>query len=608
MYEPLTKDYIYDSFAADFRKPGHCGSLPDVRYDLVGRDDVCNQIVTSLMSNKAVEIIAPPGYGKTSLVIETAHRLIAKGNFVAYVNPRGVTCVEDLGSEIIEALGEVPGENTIQETLRRIRSLKAKNVVLIIENLDSLLHLEKNQPLTSPVRRGGEYCATMQGNYKRDDFLTFIKEIGKTRAIHLVLTSTETNDFSVFFPTELIELQPLSKEDSFVLFQERDSRLDEATIKELITICGGVPLVICIVLSLLKSSNPRKLTKKLSTSKACELIKELSPDFLPNEDRIGQCLQLCISRLDEDNQDVLVKLSTFPNRFTQEQFLAVFQSMKPDVNLEDCLNSIKYCSLLRFERDSCHYCIHPFIRTFCSTQDKHKEAKSHFIRYYSELVVSLSERFLSRDSRTAVEEYRKEKENIREATAWCEDEHPDLDSKLQEYCIDSCNKAAVFLAKVMRKQEFEALFCKFSHQCRYDLDRHSACLTAIGMKIVLSCTCTPQICVRAWCRAKSILSKANEMQLSRNTVDDVTRAQCLSKLGFCLVREGRNDEGFEYIDQAMKLRAKLYEGSNEDKDKVMLAACQNDLAGLVNLLMITLFGTKCMRVKFSAACFKSLFS
>ena len=39
------------------------------------------------------------------MVIEVAHRMIKKGKFVAYVKPRGVTCVEDLGSQIIEALG-----------------------------------------------------------------------------------------------------------------------------------------------------------------------------------------------------------------------------------------------------------------------------------------------------------------------------------------------------------------------------------------------------------------------------------------------------------------------------------------------------------------------
>ena len=76
------------------------------------------------------------------------------------------------------------------------------------------------------------------------------------------------------------------------------------------------------------------------------------------------------------------------------------------------------------------------------------------------------------------------------------------------------------------------------------------------------------------------LSRANEIQLVE-TVDDATRAQCLSKLGFILVREGLYTKGFEYLNQALTLRHKRWEQSREDMDKVMIGACQNDIAGLV---------------------------
>ena len=44
-------------------------NLPD-RTELVGREDTLELILDTLTSNKAVEIVAPPGYGKTSLVVE----------------------------------------------------------------------------------------------------------------------------------------------------------------------------------------------------------------------------------------------------------------------------------------------------------------------------------------------------------------------------------------------------------------------------------------------------------------------------------------------------------------------------------------------------------
>ncbi len=489
--------------------------------------------------------------------------------------------MEDLGSKIIEALGAVPGEDTIKETLRRLRALEPKSVVLIIENIDNLLHLEDQVNNEKYAKECGAFCATTRGKFKKGDFLTFLTDIGQCPSIHLLLTSRETVDFSVSFPSELIELQPLGEKDSATLFTKRDKSLDDDLIKELVRVCGGIPLIICTVLAILKRENPKNLTRRLSESSPRSLVRELNPDFIANEDRIDKCLQICFNRLSQENQDVLVMMSTFPHRFTQDQFLAVQFKSPVGLDLQKCMISLKYSSLVRFDRKSCHYSLHPFIRDFFSLMSQHAEAKSIFIRHYSDLAVALCKQFLSHDSKSAIERYRNEKENIREAMAWCGDDHPELDEKMREQCIRSFNKSAVFLAKMMRKQEFEALFCKLAYRCRYDLHLYSACLTDIGMKLVLSCTCTPHICPRALCRAKCFLSHANDIQSSLADFDDATRAQCLSKLGFCLVREGHFDSGYEFLNQALTLRKKRIGLLAKDKDKVMLAACHNDLAGLV---------------------------
>ena len=568
--------------AEDMNQCGHCGGLPDPT-DLIGRDDTFEQIMTILTSNKAVEIVGPPGYGKTSVAVEVAHRMIKREKFVAYVNPRGVSCVEDLGSRIIEALGAVPGDDTIKESLRRIRSLNGKSVVLIIENIDNLLHLEdqvSNENVHHELE-SGVCSAKMHGKYKKDDFLTFLKDVGQSPTIHLILTSREINDFSVSFPIKLIELLPLGDRDSAILFRKRDKNLSNDVIKELVKICGGIPLVICTVLSILQRQNPQRLTRRLSSSSPSSLIKALSPDYVANEDRIDQCLQVCFNRLKKTNQDVLVMMSTFPHRFTEEQFRAVFQS-KLDSDLQMCLDCLKHSSLLRFQRMSSLYSLHPFIRKFFSAKPQHTEAKSDFIRYYSNLAVELCIQFLGKDSKSAIECYWEEKENIREAMTWCGDDHPELDQTLRMHCIENFTKSAVFLAKMMRKQEFESLFCKLSRQC-HNVDKalYSACLTHLGAKTVLSCTCTPHICPRMLYRAKYFLSCANDIQSSLTAFDDATRAQCLSKLGFCLVREGYFDSGYGLLNQALALRKQCCEQSKKTQDTVMLAACFNDLAGSV---------------------------
>ena len=556
----------------------------------MGREDTLERIMKTLTSNKAVEIVAPPGYGKTSVVVEVVHKIIEVGKRVAYVNPRGVTYVEDLERKIIEALGARPVEYAIKETMGCIKALQSKSVVLIIENIDDLLHLEDKVGKEKYVQECGDYCAKMRGKYKKDDFLRFLNDLRQCPTVNLVLTSRETVYCSVRCPSVLIELQPLSDEDSATLFTKRDNSLDNELVRELVGVCGGIPLVICTVLTMLRRENPENFARRLSTSSPRLLIEELNPGFITNEDRIDKCLEVCFNRLSQENKDVLAKISTFPHRFTENQFLAVFRSPSgPGLDLRTCMNGMKQSSLVRFDRSSCHYFVDSFIRKFISLMPQHKEAKSVFIRHYSDLAVTLCEQFLSQDSKSAIERYRNEKENIREAMTWCGDDHPELDQTTREHCIRCFNKSAVFLAKMMRKQQFESLFCKLSYRCRYDMHLYSACLTNIGMKIVLSCACTPHICVRALYRAKCFLARADEIQSSLTAVDDATRTQCLSKLGFCFVREGHVDSGYSLLDQALKLRKERTELSMKDEDKVMLAACHNDLAGSVEEIISTCY-------------------
>ena len=557
---------------------------------MVGRDDTCDQIISCLTSNKAAEIVAPPGYGKTAVVIEVAHRMIKGRMFVAYVKAQDVTCVEDLGSQIIEALGArvVADEDPIKETMHRLWAFEPESVVLIIENIDNLLYVEDQISNEEHDQESGICCAKMRGKYKKDDFLAFLTDIGQCPAIHLVLTSRETVDFSARFASELIELDPLSDEDSATLFTERERSLDDRLVRELVKICGGIPRIICTVLGNLKKENPQNLTRRLSESTPRSLVEELNRYFVANEDRIDKPLEVCFNRLSGENQDVLVKISTSPHGFTEEHFIDVFKP-PPGFDLQTCMNRLKHSSLVRFDRSSCHYSLHPFLRDYFSLMPQHTAAKSVFIRHYSDLTTTLWKQFLTRDWKSAIEHYRKEKENIREAMTWCGDDHPELSHTIREYCIRCFNKSAVFLATMMRKQEFESLFCKLSYRCRYNMHLYSACLTNMGMKIVLSCTCTPQICPTALHRAKFLLSHANNIQSCLTAVDDATRAQCLSKLGFCFVREGHFDSGFKLLNQALTLRIKRTKDSAKDRDKVMLAASHNDLAGPVEETISTLY-------------------
>ena len=129
------------------------------------------------------------------------------------------------------------------------------------------------------------------------------------------------------------------------LFSKCKDGLDDHLIEELVRVCGGIPLIICTVISILKRENPRRAAHRLSTSSPSSLVKELNPDDLPIEDRIDKCLQICFDRLSQENQKIIVMFSTFPHRFTQEQFQEVFRSFVT-ADLQTYLNSLEHSSLL----------------------------------------------------------------------------------------------------------------------------------------------------------------------------------------------------------------------------------------------------------------------
>ena len=69
----------------------------------------------------------------------------------------------------------------------------------------------------------------------------------------------------ILMRVELIDLDPLNDNDSAALFARSEDSLDDDLIKDLVRVCGGIPLFICTVLSILKRENPEKCARRLST-------------------------------------------------------------------------------------------------------------------------------------------------------------------------------------------------------------------------------------------------------------------------------------------------------------------------------------------------------
>lgn len=96
-------------------------------------------------------------------------------------------------------------------------------------------------------------------------------------------------DFNVYFLVELIDLEFFNKKDLVFMFEKCDDGLEEDLIKDLVKVCGGIFLVICIVILILKRENFYEVVCWFFIILLSCFVRELDVDFLVNEDCIYNC-------------------------------------------------------------------------------------------------------------------------------------------------------------------------------------------------------------------------------------------------------------------------------------------------------------------------------
>ena len=167
-------------------------------------------------------------------------------------------------------------------------------------------------------------------------------------------------------------------------------------------------------------------------------------------------------------------------------------------------------------------------------------------------------------------------------------------------CIDFFNNVGELMAKMIGKEKYKSVFellRKKSKEMR-DQKRLSECLTSLGIKEIYHCSCLPgALGDEAAEEAKKYLVEADRIQCSPDLSISAgnSRAQCLSKLGRCLAKEGKFREGKEKIQQAIDIRQR--HGDQDIEDKMMLAVTYNDMAGMCHLFLVSSVSGEALRQK-----------
>ena len=526
--------------------------------------------------------------GKTSTAIKVANDRLDSDSrtVVVYINCRYIDSLDDFAGKALQQVYHPLVNNPISELKNRLKGQDCYTV-LLLDNFEFLLHFDG-------IGLGTHHEGAMA---QRRMIMNLITEIIETsRKVKLLVTSSEM----VVFPgsgQKTVHLACFKPEESYQLLQKacEDRVVNQQCAYQLSGICSGIPFVLyTLALSHYDLLSLVELMNRSLPQDKFEFLRKI--ESVPTEEKIGVCLEICFSRLTAQEQNTLITLALLRGRFTLVRAEQIFRSLLLSEH-QLTRNALELAKRSLLEPNIvggvCFYTFLRVIRDYCgkkvSDQPGFREvfdnARNVFIDHFLAFLTDLFRRFLSNNASDAIKAFRQEEENIMQLIGWCASDEmtPEQIGK----CIDVFNSVGELLAKMIGKKRYDSVFellRKKSEDMR-DQKRLSECLTSLGIKQIFHCSCLPGLCDVATERAKKYLVEADRIQSSPDLSINAgnSRAQCLSKLGRCLVKEGKFREGKEKIQQAIDIRER-----HGEEDIVMLAATYNDMAGTCDLLYMYL--------------------
>ena len=530
---------------------------------------------------------------KTSTAIKVANdRLDSDSRTgVVYINCRYIDSLDDFAGKALQQVYHFLVDNLISELKNCLKS-QDYHSVLLLDNFEFLIHLDDIGLNTH--HEGAMAQGTMTPPCEGSKIMNLITEIIEiSRRVKLLVTSSEM----VVFPgsgQETVHLACFNPEESYQLLQKAckpTMLVNQQCAYQLSEICSGIPLVL-YTLALSHHDLPSLVERMNCPSPQDKFEFSRKIQSVPREQKIGVCLEICFGRLTAAEQNTLITLALLRGRFTLDRAEQIFRSLLLSENqLTNNALELARRSLLESNivGGVCFYTFLRVILDFCgkkvSDQPAFREvfenARNVYIDHFLAFLTDTFKLFLSKNASAAIKAFRQEEENIMQLIGWCANDG--MTAEQNGNCIDVFNSVGELLAKMIGKKRYDSVFelLKKKSEDMRDQKRLSECLTSLGIKQIFHCSCLPGLCDVATERAKKYLVEADRIQSSLDLSINAgnSRAQCLSKLGTCLVKEGKIREGKKKIQQAIDIRER-----HGEEDIVMLAATYNDMAGTCDLL------------------------
>jgi predicted ATPase/DNA-binding SARP family transcriptional activator/Tfp pilus assembly protein PilF len=385
-------------------------NLPYQRLPFFGRETERATLLRLLRdpAYPLLTVTGPGGIGKTRLMLDAAHDLIAPLYFadgVWFVSCDKLRSAENnlygsLATSITASLG-LELKSDLAPHAQLFAWLDDRKLLLILDNFEQLIT-------------------------ERQDGVDFVLDLlAAAPQVKLLISSRRPLDLQMELVLALDGLPvPAAADDqarsygSIQLFVERGHRsranfvLDDHTLPEVIDICRSVdgnPLAIELLAVRLREMTCLDITRALRTN--LDILDTHLRDVPARHRSLRAVFTWSWNLLTAEQQSCLAQLAVFRGGFTLEAALAV-TAARPEM-----IYSLVTHSLLQ-EADQRRYRLHEQLRQFAEEKlIDASEVHRHHSQYYLNFLIQRTEPLIHEDLRQAADEVQREWENIQQAWA-----------------------------------------------------------------------------------------------------------------------------------------------------------------------------------------------